>query len=116
MAINKKLIVVFYSTTSRREPVREWLKSLSKDDEKEIGEDIKTVQYGWPIGMPMVENLGEGLWEIRTTLKDRISRVIIAVEDDKIILLDGFIKKTQKTPKDDLRLARKRLREIRGKK
>mgnify|MGYP000879547826 CR=1 FL=1 len=116
MAINKKLIVVFYSTTSRREPVREWLKSLSKDDKKEIGEDIKTVQYGWPIGMPMVENLGEGLWEIRTTLKDRISRVIIAVEDDKIILLDGFIKKTQKTPKDDLRLARKRLREIRGKK
>lgn len=110
MAINKKLIVVFYSTTSRREPVREWLKSLSKDDKKEIGEDIKTVQYGWPIGMPMVENLGEGLWEIRTTLKDRISRVIIAVEDDKIILLDGFIKKTQKTPKDDLRLARKRLR------
>jgi len=106
------LEVRFYKTETDNEPVRDWLKSLSLEDKKAIGRDIKTVQYNWPIGMPLVRNLHNGLWEIRTDLEDTISRVIITILDKKIILLHGFIKKTEKTPKDDLELATKRMKQL----
>lgn len=105
----RKLEVNFYSTETGAEPVREWLKELSKEDKRIIGEDIKTVQFGWPLGMPLVRNLREGLWEIRVKLmRGRTVRVIFFMEDNTMILVNAFIKKTQKTPKAELDLAKKR--------
>ena len=106
---SKKLNAVFFRTETSTEPVREWLKNLSKMDKKMIGEDIKTVQFGWPLGMPLVNSLGQGLWEVRTKLTGgRIARVIFFMEDNTMILVNGFMKKTQATPKSKLNLARKR--------
>jgi phage-related protein len=102
------LTVRFYKTENGSEPVREWLRSLSLDSRKIIGEDIKTVQYGWPIGMPVVRKLEPGIWEVRSRLKDGISRVLFTVDDNIMVLLHGFIKKSQKTPLDDLATGRKR--------
>lgn len=105
----KKLGAVFYRTETGVEPVRDWLKELSKTDKKAIGENIKTVQFGWPLGMPLVDNLGHGLWEVRTKLSGgRIARVVFFMDSNTMILVNGFIKKTQRTPKPELDLARKR--------
>jgi phage-related protein len=84
-------------------------KSLIKEDRRKIGEDIKTVQFGWPIGMPVVRKVETRLWEVRSHLTDGIARVIFTVVDDYMILLHGFVKKSQKIPKADLETARKRL-------
>ena len=97
------LEVVFYQSGSGNEPVREWLRGLSKADKRTIGSDIKTVQYGWPIGMPVVRKLDTGLWEIRSRLDQRISRILFTVDDDTMV-----IKKSQKTPKENLQLAKDR--------
>ena len=107
------LPVKFYRTQAGREPVREWLLSLRREDKKAIGEDIKTVQFGWPLGMPLVEKLERGIWEVRTDLEQRIARVLFTIYGELIVLLHGFIKKTQKTPPQDLALARRRLRALR---
>jgi phage-related protein len=104
----RPLRVVFFKTLVGNEPVREWLKSLSRADCKTIGTDILTVQYAWPIGMPLVRGLGDGVWEIRSRLDQGIARTLFMVANQEIVLLHGFIKKQQKTPKDDLELARKR--------
>jgi phage-related protein len=106
------LRVNFFRQESGREPVRDWLKSLSTEDRKLIGEDIKTVQWGWPLGMPLIRSLGDGLWEVRTDLKGRIARVLFCTHDNCIVLLHGFIKKTTKTPDKDIRLARQRMKEL----
>jgi len=106
------LRVSFYKTESDNEPVRDWLKSLNQDCRKTIGEDIKTVQFGWPIGMPIVRKLDTGLWEIRSNIKDGIARVIFTVFNDTMILLHGFIKKSVKTPMDDLDTAKSRKRNL----
>jgi phage-related protein len=100
--------VVFFRTETGSEPVRKWLKDLAKDEKKIIGEDIKTVQFRWPIGKPLVDNLGEQIWEVRSRLKDRIARTLFTVQQQEIVLLHGFIKKERKTPVEDLRLAKKR--------
>ncbi len=92
------LLVRFYKTTNGREPVREWLKALPQPERKVIGDDIKTAQYGWPIGMPLIRKLDTGLWEVRSRLENRIARVIFTVHDNRMILLHGFVKKSQKTP------------------
>jgi len=102
----------FFRTTAGTEPVREWLKLLEQVDRKSIGEDIKTVQFGWPLGMPPVRKLETNLWEVRSNLKDRIARAVFTVHDNTMILLHGFIKKAQKTPATDLNMARKRLAEL----
>ena len=88
--------------------MREWLKGLSEDDRKRIGEDIKTVEFGWPIGMPVCKPLRDGVYEVRTSLaQNRIARVLFYIDKKgRMILLHGFIKKTQKTPPEDLDLAR----------
>ena len=75
-----------------------------------IGEDIKTVQFGWPLGMPLVRKLDKGLWEVRSRLPDRIARVMFTNGGGRMVLLHGFIKKSKKTPMQDLELARTRLR------
>ncbi|MES2216873.1 MAG: type II toxin-antitoxin system RelE/ParE family toxin [Pseudomonadota bacterium] len=104
-----KLEAVFFQTENGVEPVRDWLRELNKPDKLIIGEDIRTVQYGWPLGMPLVRNLGKGLWEIRSTLSsNRIARIIFFMDKDTMVLVNGFIKKTQATPKQELELAIKR--------
>lgn len=103
------LSVVFFRTDVGRMPVQQWLKSLDDADRKAIGEDIRLVQFGWPLGMPLVRKMETHLWEIRSRLKRRrIARVLFTVEDNKMVLLHGFIKKSQKTPRTDLNLARDR--------
>jgi len=92
------------------EPAREWLKSLSKKDRQLIGEDIKAAQIGWPLGMPMIKKMEPGLWEIRTNLGNRIARVFLTKSTDRLVILHGFIKKTQKTPLAELEIARNRLK------
>ena len=88
--------IFFYRTETGNEPVREWLKELPREDRKIIGEEIKTVQFGWPIGMPLVKKLDANLWEIRAKLDYRIARVIFTLYEESIVLLHGFIKKSQK--------------------
>ena len=104
------LSVVFFRTASGNEPVREWLKSLPRDERRILGEDIKTVQFGWPPGMPLVRKLDKGLWEVRSRLPGRIARVIFTTGTSRMILLHGFIKKSQQTPREELELAKTRLR------
>jgi len=94
-------------------PVREWLKALDAADRKVVGEDIKDVEFSWPIGMPLCRPLGNGLWEVRSDLASgRIARVIFCIANGQMVLLHGFIKKTQKTPVGELELALKRKKEI----
>jgi phage-related protein len=100
----------FFMTDAGGEPVREWLKDLPVVDRKSIGEDIKTVQFGWPLGMPLVAHLDSGIWEVRTRLSTRIARVLFVLDGDTMVLLHGFIKKEQKTPKPELDLAKERLK------
>jgi len=111
--IERKLDAVFFRTDQDNEPVREWLLSLPKVERKLIGDDVLKVQYCWPIGKPLVGNLGNGLWEVRSRLKDRIARLIFCVDGSTMVLLHGFIKKTQKTPRHELDVALKRLNQLR---
>ena len=105
--------VRFYRTDKGSEPVRDWLRGLSRSDRRAIGLDLMRVQFGWPIGMPLVRSLKEGLWEVRTRLSSgRIARLILGFHENELVLVHGFIKKTQKTPADDLALARRRMKEV----
>jgi phage-related protein len=109
----KRLPAAFYRLPSGREPVREWLKALDAADRKDIGEDIKDVEFSWPIGMPLCRAMGEGLWEVRSQLAHgRIARVLFCIADNRMVLLHAFVKKTQKTPTADHDLARRRMKEI----
>lgn len=110
-----RLKVVFFRTLRGNEPVREWLQSLRKEEKRTLGEDIKTVQFGWPLGMPLVRKLEKDLWEVRSSLPSGIARVIFTVDSDTMVLLHGFIKKSQKTSPNDLDLARERMAQLRGK-
>ena len=102
----------FFRTDSGREPVRDWLLELERDDRKSIGEDVKLVQFRWPLGMPLVRKLETDLWEVRTHVSGgRIARLLFTVSGDTIALLHGFIKKSPKTPLQDLQLARQRLKQ-----
>jgi phage-related protein len=110
------LFVRFFMTEAGTEPVRDWLRTLSATDRKLIGENIKTVQFGWPLGMPLVDHLGGDIWEVRSRLDTRIARMLFANEGNIMILLHAFIKKQQKTPKPDLDLAKDRLKQLRRRK
>lgn len=105
------LNVRFYRALSGREPVWDWLLELPRDDRRAIGHDIKTVQFGWPLGMPLVRKLETGLWEARSNVSDGIARVLFMVVRSEMVLLHGFIKKSQKTPAPDLETARRRLKD-----
>jgi len=105
----KPVLVAFFKSESGNEPVREWLKEQEKEDRIAIGEDIKLVQWRWPCGKPLVGYVGHQIWEVRTNLpRHRIARVFFTFADQKIVLLHGIMKKTQKTDSHDLELARKR--------
>jgi phage-related protein len=108
------LSVRFYQEVSGAEPVRSWLKSLTAEERREIGTDIKTVQFGWPLGMPVVDHVDGRIWEVRTRLATRLARVLFVLEGNEMILLHGFIKKERTTPRPDLDLARQRLKKLRS--
>ncbi|WP_349509808.1 type II toxin-antitoxin system RelE/ParE family toxin [Bradyrhizobium japonicum] len=109
----KKLPARFYVSSTGRNPVREWILELPAEDRRTVGKDIQKVEFGWPIGRPHCAPLGDRLWEVRSDLdRNRIARVIFCLEGGQMILLHGFIKKTQKVPKQDLDLALKRRREV----
>jgi phage-related protein len=109
----RKTAVVFYRTPAGTEVIRNWLRGLHEGDRNAIGQDLMRVQYRWPVGMPLCRAMGDGLWELRSDLPSkRIARILFAVRQGKILVLHGFIKKTQKTPGDDLTLARRREREF----
>ena len=112
MSVEPRLRVRLLPDEAGNEPVREWLKALPPEEKKIIGDDLKTAQYGWPLGMPLIRKLEPGLWEVRCRLPDRIARVIFTVEGDTMVLLHGFIKQSQKTPLQDLQLARQRLQSL----
>lgn len=105
----KRLIVRFYATERGHEPVRDWLRGLESSERKAIGADIKTVEFGWPIGMPTCRSMGKGLFEVRSRLPSgKIVRVLFCIDAGEMILLHGFIKKSQKTPQQELKLALQR--------
>ncbi len=109
----KRVPAAFYQLPSGRVPVREWLKALSDPDRKIIGKDIKNVEFRWPVGMPVCRPLGDGLWEVRSGMtQGRISRVLFCIHGGRMVLLHGFIKKTQTAPQADIDLALKRMKEI----
>lgn len=109
----KRIPAVFYRSASGSEPVRDWLKSLQQEDRRILGYDIGLLEYGWPIGMPLCRSLGGGLWEVRSSLTSgRIARVIFCTSDESMVLLHGFIKKSQKTPPQELSITRERHKEI----
>ena len=88
-------------------------RGLDKDDRRVIGLDLMRVQFGWPIGRPLVGSLKDGLWEVRSSLpSQRIARLILCFHASVLVVLHGFIKKTQKTPADDLALAKRRMKEV----
>ena len=110
---SKKVSAFFYESASGNQPVREWILALSVEDRKLVGRDIQKVEFGWPLGMPYCRSLGNGLWEVRSDLTGgKIARVIFAVAGERMVLLHGFLKKTQKTPTQDLQLALKRMKEV----
>lgn len=105
-----KLEAVFFKQeASGDEPVRSWLKSLPNVEErKAIGTDIQAVQFGWPLGLPLVDHLEGDIWEVRTKLENRIARVLFACDGNKMVLLHGVVKKQQKADRDDIDLAKRR--------
>lgn len=106
-----RLEAVFFRTSSGREPVRDWLRSLAKEERRQIGEDIAYVQFKWPIGKPRVDHLRGSVWEVRSNLDNRIARTLFAVAGGRMVLLHGFIKKSQRAPEADIELAIKRFKE-----
>ncbi|MDE2980821.1 MAG: type II toxin-antitoxin system RelE/ParE family toxin [Gemmatimonadota bacterium] len=109
----KRLPAAFYQSPSGNEPVRDWLLALDPKSRRIVGRDIATAEFGWPLGMPLCRHLGDRLWEVRSNLTGgRVARVIFVVHAARMVLLHGFVKKTQRTPKRDLELARQRAREI----
>jgi len=114
MPPDRHLKAVFFQLDSGREPVREWIKSLTQQSRKTIGEDIKTLQFGWPIGMPLARKLSKNIWELRSHIPAGIARTFFTVYRDKIVLLHGFVKKAKKTPIKELAIAKRRLTKLRS--
>jgi phage-related protein len=109
----KPIPLVFWRSATGREPVLEWLNELSREDKRTIGRDIAKVQYGWPVGLPLCRPLSAGLWEVRSSLPSkREARVLFGFNDGMLIVLHAIHKKTQKTPTEDLALARQRFMEL----
>lgn len=105
----------FWRAESGTEPVRQWLRDLPAEARKVIGEDLKTVQLGWPLGMPLVRKMDPDLWEARSNIPPATARVLFSVAEGAMVLLHGFVKKSQRTPAKELDTARRRLRELKGK-
>src|SRR5579871_1878934 len=118
MAKQRKILpATFYRTATGVEPVRKWLKSLSREDKRTVGVDIATVEFGWPVGMRTCRPLASrrGLWEVRSSLtQNRIAGVLFFVYQGQMVLLHGFIKKTKETSAADLDFAVKRQKEVKS--
>jgi phage-related protein len=112
--VQSPLRLVFYSTASGREPVRQWLRKLDRVDRVTLAEDIKMLQLGWPIGMPLARGLGAGLWELRSRLRSCTARIFFVVRRGTLILLHAYAKKSRRTPARELVTARRRMAEIAG--
>ena len=109
----KRIPLAFWRSAAGREPVREWLKELSREDKRRTGRDVANVQFGWPVGLPLCRPLSGGLWEIRSSLATRReARVFFGFHEGTLIALHAIIKKTRKASAEDLTLARQRLKEI----
>ncbi|MGB9368173.1 MAG: type II toxin-antitoxin system RelE/ParE family toxin [Xanthobacteraceae bacterium] len=109
----KPIPVAFWRSASGREPVREWLRALGKGDRAVIGHDLRMLQFGWPIGMPLVRKLADHLWEVRSSLPSRReARLLFTANEEQIVVLSAFIKKSQKTPAAEIEMARRRLKEL----
>jgi phage-related protein len=109
----RKTLVVFYRTPADGSVVLDWLRRLSGAERAVIGQDLMRVQFRWPVGMPLCRPLGGGLWEVRSDCPgNRIARLLFCLVEGKIVVLHAFIKKTQQTPDDDLKLAHRRKREF----
>lgn len=109
----QKIELVFFRTAVGNEPVRDWLADLPIENRRAVGQDLQRVQYRWPVGMPLVRPMGKGLFEVRTDLPDKtIARVLFCFHGGELYALHGFIKKAQKTPPTDLKLARERKKEV----
>ena len=106
--------VVFFRSGSGREPVRDWLLEMSREDRKSVGSDIKATQYGWPVGLPLVRKVEPGIWEVRSRIEAGAARVMFTVDGDDMILLHGFVKKSMATPAAELRTTRRRMARLRG--
>jgi phage-related protein len=106
--IKPTLKVHFYRELNGNEPVRNWLQSLDKPTKIILGEDISKVQFRWPLGMPLVRSLGKGVHELRSHFPNGIIRILFMVNDKTMILLHGFIKKTEKLPLQDYSIAKER--------
>lgn len=105
--------VQFWRSDAGREPTRDWFRALDPADRAVVGDDLRRLQFGWPVGMPLVKSLGNGLWEMRSSLPSkREARVIFAVDAERIAVLHGFIKKSRKSPPSELALSRKRYEEL----
>ena len=114
MPIARPIRVAFFRLDSGGEPVREWLKDLPREQRKAIGEDVKTLQFGWPIGMPLVRKIADNLWELRSHISAGIARTFFTVFEDQIVLLHGFVKKSWNTPPKELAMAKRRLSKLRS--
>jgi phage-related protein len=105
--------LAFWRSATGREPVREWLKQLSLDDKRTIGRDIAKVQFGWPVGLPLCRSLSGGLWEVRSSLpSNREARVFFGFQGGMLIALHAIIKKSQRTPAEDVAVAKQRWKEV----
>jgi phage-related protein len=112
---SKKIPAFFFRSQNGVQPVRDWILALLPEDRKRVGIDIQRVEFGWPLGMPYCRSMGQGLWEVRSDLTGgRIGRVLFCIWEGQMVLLHGFVKKTQKTPQADLELALKRRKELIG--
>ncbi|MEK6638381.1 MAG: type II toxin-antitoxin system RelE/ParE family toxin [Pseudomonadota bacterium] len=110
---SKKIAARFFEAANGKRPVRDWILSLDPDDRRVIGKDIQKVEFGWPIGMPYCRPLGRGLWEVRSDISSgRIARMLFCIMGGDMILLHGFVKKTQKTPPQEIDLALRRKKEL----
>lgn len=114
MPTERPIPVIFFRLDAGREPVRDWLKDLDPEGRKAIGADIKTLQIGWPVGMPLARKIADNLWELRSRLRTGIARTLFTVHANKLVLLHGFVKKSRKTPAKDLAIARRRLNKLRS--
>ena len=112
-AVPRKIELVFYRNAQSTEPVKDWLKALPAAERHVMGQDLMRVQWRWPVGMPLCRAMGQGLWEVRSTLPgNRIARVLFFAHEEKLVALHGLIKKTAKMPAADLKLARQRMKEV----
>jgi phage-related protein len=113
LSSRKRISVVFYKNYSGKEPVRDFLSEFNKHDKKIIGTDIVIIEFGWPIGMPVCKAIGNGLYEVRSTVSSkREVRILFFILGSEMYLLHGFIKKSKKTPIKEIELAVTRMKEV----